>query len=99
MKNSETMKLWTEITRGNQLYELVVEVAYSPGRPAPYCSNPDSPRFSDPGDPPSLEIKNISIDGCYDQDGNDVVPEISAADIELENDELDDLFERVPEED
>jgi len=28
-----------------------IEGKYTPGRPAPACSNPDSPLYSDPGDP------------------------------------------------
>jgi len=40
------------------LPEIEVEVDvthYTPYRPAPYCSNPDSPKFSDSGDDEELE--------------------------------------------
>lgn len=30
--------------------EIKFEIDFYPGRPAPACSNPDSPLFSDPGD-------------------------------------------------
>lgn len=33
-----------------------IECEYSPGRPAPFCQNHDSPAFSDPGDPEELDI-------------------------------------------
>jgi hypothetical protein len=32
---------------------------WTPGRPPPPCSNPDSPAFSDDGDPPDLKIEFI----------------------------------------
>lgn len=41
---------------GEVEYNLVITGCAWPGRPAPHCSNPDSPNFSDPGDPPEIEI-------------------------------------------
>ena len=32
-----------------------------PGRPAPYCRNPSSPEYADPGDPPEYERAEIDI--------------------------------------
>lgn len=32
------------------------------GRPAPYCLNPSSPDYSDPGDPEECEITDIGIE-------------------------------------
>lgn len=43
---------------------LTVEAWYKPGRQAPACSDPDSPRFSDPGDPSEFEIVNVTMDGA-----------------------------------
>ena len=40
--------------------EIEVEVrvlSYTPDRPAPACSNPSSPAFSDPGDPGEVEFE------------------------------------------
>lgn len=36
--------------------EICVEGEFTPGRKAPYCQNPDSPAFSDPGEAPEFEI-------------------------------------------
>jgi len=37
--------------------KLIIEVIhYTPARPAPPCSNPDSPAFSDPGDDFEMEF-------------------------------------------
>jgi len=36
--------------------DLEFEVEYAPGRPAPACSDHDAPGFSDPGDPPELQV-------------------------------------------
>jgi hypothetical protein len=37
--------------------EAITEHCYfEQGRPAPYCSNPDSPAYSDPGDPGCAEV-------------------------------------------
>ena len=41
-------------------YELKVKVrGYRPSRPAPACSNPDSPLYSDPGD--DAEISDYDV--------------------------------------
>lgn len=42
---------------------------YTPGRPAPRCSDPDSPRFSDDGDPEEIEIHYAEEDGGRVPDG------------------------------
>ena len=40
--------------------ELRFEITdFTPGRPAPACSNPSSPRFSDPGDPMEFNTRII----------------------------------------
>ena len=44
-------------------------VIYTPARPAPRCSDPDSPAFSDPGDPAEMEIV-----GAVCTDGEEPVP-------------------------
>ena len=60
-----------ELERGATLpddRECLVRVRYTAGRPAPPCSNPDSPAFSDSGDPPELEILSTRVeqsDGSY----------------------------------
>ncbi len=38
---------------------VTVKAEIEPGRPAPMCSNPDDPRFADPGDP--LEIVRYQV--------------------------------------
>lgn len=48
--------------------ECLVRACYTAGRPAPYASNHDSPAFSDPGDPPDLDILSTRVeqsDGSY----------------------------------
>lgn len=35
---------------------VIVDVDYTPARPAPACQDPDSPRFSDSGDDEVMEI-------------------------------------------
>jgi hypothetical protein len=42
--------------------EVVCE--FDPGRQAPACSNPDSPAFSDSGDPAELDIPHESCPDC-----------------------------------
>lgn len=59
MKMTLTLKAF-EVWEGEEK-DLEVEVEYSPGRPAPRCSNPDDARFSDPGDPDELEIISAVI--------------------------------------
>lgn len=36
--------------------EIEVDADYTPGRPAPACSNPSSPAFSDTGDASEIEV-------------------------------------------
>lgn len=54
------------------------EVSYNPGYEAPNCSNHDDPRFSDPGEDPSLELVSAKLEGTN---------------YELCESELDDLYE------
>jgi len=41
--------------------EMIVSGVWTPARPAPSCSNPDSSKFGDPGDPAEVEVKGIAI--------------------------------------
>lgn len=42
--------------------ELRFEITdFNPGRPAPVCSNPSSPAFSDPGDPMEYNIDRVIL--------------------------------------
>lgn len=58
-------KAWTHVERttpdGQITISLMVAVdgQYDPGYPAPPCSNPDSPLYSDPGSPSDIEINDI----------------------------------------
>jgi hypothetical protein len=38
---------------------------YSPSRPAPHCSNPDSPRYADSGDGADWDDFSVSVE-CID---------------------------------
>jgi len=40
----------------NEECEKSIEVTFTPDRPAPPCSDHDSPAFSDPGDPGELDF-------------------------------------------
>ena len=52
----EATYLWGEI-------ELLLEATFTPGRPAPVCSNHDSPAFSDCGDAALIEdIKIVEME-------------------------------------
>jgi hypothetical protein len=52
------MELHFEIEdeRTDAMIPVEVMVKYTPGRPAPRCSNPDRAEFSDPGDDSYAEI-------------------------------------------
>lgn len=52
----ERITIETEIT-----FRCRVTADYSPGRPAPPCSNPDSPAFSDSGDPSECEFVRVEV--------------------------------------
>jgi hypothetical protein len=41
--------------------EVLVEGKFQRGRPAPYCNNPDSPKFSDPGDPAKVDDVHVYL--------------------------------------
>ena len=58
--------------------DIDVEYTHTPERPAPPCCNPDSPAFSDPGDPEEFEIDKAS----YKHNGVvvDMTPLIDASD-------------------
>ena len=46
----------TWCTEEDEEAEVEYTVYYTPYRPPPMCSNPDSPAFSDPGDSEYIEI-------------------------------------------
>lgn len=48
----------------NEIFEitLAIDYSYAPERPAPYCSNPSSPAYYDPGDPEELNIVCVQVD-------------------------------------
>jgi len=62
------MNLTIKLAIGDDVFR--VEGSFTPGRPAPTCSNPSSPRYSDPGDPAEFEPEvayrvdggNVTID-------------------------------------
>lgn len=41
--------------------QLEIDIYYEPERPAPPCSNPSSPNFSDSGDSEYIEIINVYL--------------------------------------
>lgn len=55
-------------------YHLAASGRYQPERPAPPCSDHDSPLFDDCGDAASFELDSFSIDEIVDEEG-DVVAE------------------------
>lgn len=44
--------------------ETEIEVLFTPARPAPPCSNPNSPAFSDSGDPAELDGDYSKCPNC-----------------------------------
>ena len=42
--------------------DVTITAEYRASRPAPACSNPDSPAFSDSGDPEEIEVLEIQDD-------------------------------------
>ena len=44
-----------------RVYLRVYLENFEPGRPAPACSNPDSPLFSDPGDDPEWDSMQVVL--------------------------------------
>jgi hypothetical protein len=50
----------------NLIFGATVTCDYLPGRPAPVCSNPDDPRYSDPGDNPEIDISSVMLDSGID---------------------------------
>ena len=65
--------------------DVVVAYTFSPGRPAPPCSNPSSPAYSDPGDPEDVEVYEVR-----DYDGVDIIQQ-------LDDDQLLDLDDKAME--
>lgn len=65
-----TISLSTLITREHGGHEFEIELQcecnFTPDRPAPFCSNPDSAAFSDSGDPGELEVVKATIVSCTD---------------------------------
>jgi hypothetical protein len=59
------MKLTTLVfrTHAEREYEIELEcdVTFDPGYPAPFAQDHDDPRFSDPGDPGSLEVQKATV--------------------------------------
>jgi len=54
---------WTLYDEGDREIPVNVEYAYRPGRPPPRCSDPDDPRFSDPGSPERVLVLRV-FDGA-----------------------------------
>ena len=54
--------------------DVVVHYTFSPGRPAPPCSNPSDPRFSDPGDAEDVEVYEVR-----DYEGVDITDRLDDA--------------------
>ena len=44
-----------------ELEVIAHDVCYTPERPAPYCCDHDSPRFSDDGDAEEFDVKGVSV--------------------------------------
>jgi hypothetical protein len=62
-------------------YDTGVEVRvtrFDPGRPAPACSNPDSPAFSDPGDPEEIEFGVFPVRGSKKRREREISNDLSA---------------------
>ena len=64
-------------------HSVLLEVGYefTPERPAPFCSNHDDPRFSDPGDDAEIEYTSLELVSAYDEDGFDHVEAWRACDV------------------
>lgn len=69
--------------------DIIIEIThYKPGRPAPACSNPSSPAYSDPGDDVEVEFKMFLMD-----DDGEIIREIN--DDEMDYDQWLKIWERV----
>ena len=73
---------------GEDEREVILEVDYTPERPAPPASDPDSNAFSDPGNGESIEITSAIYADTLEEVPDDIV-EILGADKELEDEVAD----------
>jgi len=55
--------------------EIEAEISFDPGYPAPPCSDHDSPRFSDPGDPGYVET-DVKCKCGFDFGGEEFADEL-----------------------
>lgn len=87
------MMIYTEIEREGLLYELSLNVNYkAPQKSRSYSGVENHPHSYYQG---LLDIKSLRIDGCYDDEGSPVYSHLDSSDISLDNDEIDDLFEKI----
>ena len=75
-----------------QQYILIDVLKYGPERMAPPCSNPDSPNFSDSGDPAEIDFTAYTIDINTNKKG------IEIPDKMISDNEWDILWDKVHEE-
>jgi len=76
------LKLTVLAVRGAREISAVATCRYTPPRPAPHCSDPDHPSYSDPGDPEDLDVLELHCADCG-----------SKLDLELTEDETNKLKE------
>lgn len=57
------IKMDYEFDEGIGPVHLLVGANFTPPRPAPPCSNPDDPAFSDPGDGAEWDILSVKFEG------------------------------------
>jgi hypothetical protein len=81
MGEGMTPKLDVLLVRGAREISAVATCRYTPPRPAPHCSNPDHPSYSDPGDPEDLDVLELHCADCG-----------STLDLELTEDEMGELM-------
>jgi len=64
LKEASTVYIETEIeVPYGEDDTAIIEIcaSYTPKRPAPACSNPDHPNYSDPGDGEEIEIGDVRV--------------------------------------
>lgn len=61
MARRDGVTITRTVTLNVEELELAVEAIVRPPRPAPACSNPDSPAYSDAGDPGELEAVRLDL--------------------------------------
>ena len=71
---------------------LIVKGQWTPPRPAPMCSNPDSPKFSDPGEPGCVEIDTACL--CWGECGKEPVEDLDQF-LQEQKDFMEELLERL----